>query len=114
MKVTVNCKTSRYAPIARMRALDLASKIIAPWREFPPYTPNESDDSVWTLDAGNDWKMLFIDDTFELRHRYQINDRARAHEYSAVNEGVKSLAGWLAYRLDGRVTVDMELEGFEP
>ena len=44
--------------------------------------------------------------TFEVIHRYQINDRSRSNEYSGVNEAVKSLAGFLAYKLSGTVVVE--------
>lgn len=26
---------------------------------FIPYMPNEGDDTFWTLDSGNDWKVTF-------------------------------------------------------
>lgn len=71
-----------------------------------PYKPNEWDDSFWTIDAGNDWKIKFHDEhSFEVIHRYQINDKTRT-EYSAVNEAVKSLAGLLAYKLNGKVIIE--------
>ncbi len=73
-----------------------------------PYKPNEWDDSFWTVDAGNDWKVKFYEDdntVFEVIHRYQIHDKTRT-EYSSVNEGVKSLAGLLAYRLNAKVIIE--------
>lgn len=73
-----------------------------------PYKPNEWDDSFWTVDAGNDWKIKFFDNdehAFEVIHRYQIHDKNNT-EYSSVNEGVKSLAGLLAYRLSGKVVIE--------
>lgn len=71
-----------------------------------PYKPNDWDDSFWTIDAGNDWKIKFYSEDnsiFEIIHRYQINDNRT--EYSSVNEAVKSLAGLLAYRLSGKVEI---------
>ena len=57
-----------------------------------PYKPMEHDDSFWTVDEGNDWKVRFFHDepdTFAIVHRYD-NQQA-----------IAALAGWLAYRLDG-------------
>ena len=73
-----------------------------------PYKPNEWDNSFWTIDAGNDWKIKFFEDNdnvFEIIHRYQINDKNNT-QYSAVNEAVKSLAGFLAYRLSGKLVIE--------
>lgn len=75
-------------------------------REGLPYKPNDWDDSFWTIDSGNDWKIKFYSEDksiFEIIHRYQINDNRT--EYSSVNEAVKSLAGLLAYRLSGKVEI---------
>lgn len=71
-----------------------------------PYKPNELNDSFWTIDSGNDWKIKFYKEDnsiFEIIHHYQINDNKT--EYSSVNEAVKSLAGLLAYRLNGTVEI---------
>lgn len=53
-----------------------------------PYMPNSGDDSFWTLDTGNDWKVLFKEDRIiELYHRY-----------SSQNHKVEILANWLVAR----------------
>ncbi len=58
---------------------------------FTPYMPNEGDDSYWTLDSGNNWKVLFFPDgSFDIRYRYQ----------NATNQREEALAGWLFVRLD--------------
>lgn len=59
-------------------------------RGFEPYKPNEQDDSLWTLDQGNDWKVKFHDKRkMEVIHRY--------HNESAT----KALSLWIAYRTGG-------------
>ena len=118
MKVLVTTKSqfSLSKDETRRFIATLASSIIeARGDGFPsrtnglPYMPNEGDTSFWTVDSGNDWKIKFSDtsiNTFEVIHRYQINDRSRSNEYSGVNEAVKSLAGFLAYKLSGTVVVE--------
>lgn len=112
MKVIVQTKisTKEY----RELIVNLASEIVEStgqkkaykYDEGIPYKPNEWDDSFWTIDAGNDWKIKFHDEhSFEVIHRYQINDKTRT-EYSSVNEGVKGLANLLAYKLNGKVIVE--------
>jgi len=59
---------------------------------FQPYKPNENDDTFWTLDSGNDWKVKFFPDEpscFELRYRYQC----------AANPYEEVLAAWLKVRI---------------
>lgn len=116
MKVTVTVKNwDMSSPANREHLATLASQLLGvsgyayTHSKDIPYMPNEGDTSYWTLDAGNDWKIKFLDtNTFELIQRYQINDCSRAHEVHKVNEGVKALAGFLAYRLNGVCTVYME------
>lgn len=62
--------------------------------DFKPYKPNEHDDSFWTVDAGNDWKIKFYDDKpkeVEIIHRYNNQ------------EAITALSTWIAYRTSGRV-----------
>jgi hypothetical protein len=64
-----------------------------PTGAFSPYKPNEADDSYWTLDSGNNWKVKFIPGefgVFEIIYRYQC----------AGNPFEQALAGWLKVRLD--------------
>ena len=60
-----------------------------------PYQPNEGDDTYWTLDAGNDWKLSFRQDQdgdspedFHITYRYQ----------SKSNQYEEALFGWLQAR----------------
>lgn len=111
MKVIVKTKisTKEYREVI----VNLASEIVEARgqknsykNEGIPYKPNEWDDSFWTIDSGNDWKIKFHDEqSFEVIHRYQINDKTRT-DYSSVNEAVKSLAGLLAYKLNGMVFIE--------
>jgi hypothetical protein len=121
MKVLVTMpKGDLSHPMQRRYIANLASNIVEVSSDgLPnamhrlPYMPNEGDTLFWTVDSHNDWKIKFKEGdqkTFEVIHRYQINDPSRANEHNSVNEAVKSLAGWLAYRLSGTVYVDMELE----
>jgi hypothetical protein len=62
---------------------------------FEPYKPNEHDDSFWTVDYGNDWKVKFFDDEpyiFEIIYRY---DR----RLDGIHKRELALAGWLVERL---------------
>lgn len=59
---------------------------------FNPYKPNDWDDTFWTVDSGNDWKIKFIDDsTMEVIHRYHNK------------EAIFGLATWVAYRTGGKL-----------
>lgn len=41
------------------------------YRGFVPYKPNKNDDSFWTIDGNNNWKVKFYsDEIFELIYRY--------------------------------------------
>lgn len=57
----------------RMRFAKIVSNLFPHSSNFDPYKPNEWDDSFWTLDQGNDYKLKFLSDEpnkVELRHRY--------------------------------------------
>lgn len=59
-----------------------------------PYKPNEHDDSFWTVDDGNDWKVKFFNDDLnliEIIHRYRNK------------EAINNLTYWLSYRIGGIV-----------
>lgn len=59
-----------------------------------PYKPNEHDDTYWTVDDGNNWRVRFNPaepDSLEIIHRYDHKGALTA------------LCGWLAYRLGGTV-----------
>ena len=59
-----------------------------------PYKPNKHDNTFWTLDIGNDWKVKFFPDepnTMEIIHRY------------GNKEAIKALASWVAYRTGGKL-----------
>lgn len=59
-------------------------------RADTPYKPNDDDDTFWTVDQGNDWKLKFSEfdpSVFMVEHRYR--------DKSAV----EGLTRWLAYRL---------------
>jgi len=61
-------------------------------RGFSPYKPNEKDDTFWTLDSGNDWKVKFYPESpniFEIIYRYQC----------PANQFEEALAGWLKVRM---------------
>lgn len=66
---------------------------------FEPYMPNEGDDTFWTVDMGNDWKVKFFDDNLrvmEIYHRYH------------VKEAIEALATWVAYKTGGEVLKEKE------
>lgn len=64
-------------------------------RGFNPYKPNINDDSFWTIDANNDWKVSFYNDTeFELSYRYETR-------YDISNQDEKPshlLSKWIAWK----------------
>lgn len=60
--------------------------------QFSPYKPNENDDTFWTIDSANDWKVKFFLETpnvFEIIYRYQ---NSRKYE--------EALCGWLMIRIN--------------
>ena len=59
---------------------------------FEPYKPNAHNDTYWTVDSGNDWKVRFPQDataSFELVHRY-----SRSPE---VQVSMQAVAPWLSH-----------------
>ncbi len=92
-------------PETRKALVDLLSATIQgrPRDSFEPYCPNEHDDTYWTLDSANDWKVCFpgslssgpnSDDlcVFEVRYRYEQGTPKEA-----------ALAGWLVARIGAEV-----------
>jgi hypothetical protein len=66
------------------------------YRDFEPYKPMAHDDTFWTVDRGNDWKVKFFPDRpneMEIMHRYRDAD------------GVRKLCEWVAHRSGGKVVV---------
>lgn len=82
-------------PDQRKRFAHMLSCMIdgrGPEDSFSPYCPNEREDTYWTLDRGNDWKVTFYPEkpeTFRIRYRY--NGLSQDKE--------SALAGWLVSRL---------------
>lgn len=97
MKLTA--KTEFSTPEARKRFVEFLSTTIEGRKgngEFEPYKPNEHDDTFWTLDSGNNWKIKFFRETpdvFELIYRYQCKE----------NSYEEALAGWLKVRIGASV-----------
>ena len=60
---------------------------------FEPYLPMPDNDTFWTLDSGNDWKLIFLPDEpncFIIRYRYQ----------NPTNQKEEALAAWLQVRIN--------------
>ena len=76
----------------RERLIQILSKLLDPLeKHFEPYKPNANDDTFWTLDTGNNWKVQFFPEQpnlFELRFRYQC----------PTQQYEEALAAWLAIR----------------
>ena len=85
---------------ARQEFVRMLSAIIEAGRTgFQPYNPNESDTRYWVFDAGNDWRVFFLEgssDTIQISYRYQC-EQVQAEE---------ALFGWLAYRLKAQKLAD--------
>ena len=83
--------TTYATPELRRRFAFYLSGIIEGGREeypFKPYCPNAPDDTFWTLDSANDWKLAFNEDaydTFRIFYRYN----------SAYPEKEVALFNWL-------------------
>jgi hypothetical protein len=62
---------------------------------FDPYKPNENDDSFWTIDSNNDWKVKFHSDTeFELVYRYETR-----YDINNLDEKPSHLLSkWIAWK----------------
>lgn len=55
---------------------------------FESYTPNENDETYWTIDSGNNWKVTFLDDgQFRVTYRYN----------NVENQGEEKLYRWLSF-----------------
>jgi hypothetical protein len=74
-------------PEARLKMAQAIADMLAVGRSpFTPYKPNEHDDTYWTVDGGNDWKVFFfVDkvDTIGIRYRYDAEGR-NPHECAIV------------------------------
>ena len=86
---------------SRKRLVDFVSRTLEARdpSTFTPYKPNEHDDTFWTVDSANDWKVRFLADephAFVLRFRYHAEGR-NPHE--------SALAAWLAVRLGATVEI---------
>lgn len=76
-------------PTYRSFFVTALSRMIEVRSDFEPYKPMEQDDTYWTLDSANDWKLKFLDDgTFRVTYRYETGTPKEA-----------ALAGWLTVRL---------------
>lgn len=77
-------------PEERKRIINFVSTTIEGRKDFIPYKPNEHDDRFWTLDSGNDWKILFYDDKpdqFRITYRYnspEVNKEERLCKWLQV------------------------------
>jgi hypothetical protein len=86
-----------YSDVSEMRArvAEMVTNIIDGRAENGvPYRPNGRDDTYWTVDSGNDWKIKFDEQeigTFELIFRYSDKE----------GKLTESLARWIAYKLGG-------------
>ena len=76
--------------IDRVLFVQLVCNCMSNFGAFKPYMPNEGDDSFWTVDSANDWKVQFYtENRMKIWHRY--SDRAAEH----------ALEKWIAYRTGG-------------
>ena len=87
-------KNHKYADSqSRINFARFLSLIIDADKDFSPYMPNQNDDTFWTLDSGNDWKIVFNErdgfETFRLFYRYN----AGYPEYE------RALFGWLKIKM---------------
>ena len=62
-------------PEVRRSLVKLLAESFPHFSEVEAYCPNEGDETFWTIDEGNDWKVAFFyqygeNDTFEIRYRY--------------------------------------------
>lgn len=91
MKIVYNQSITE--PYQRVDIAKIVSRITSGSADSQlPYKPNLHDDSFWTLDSGNDWKLKFLDDgvSIEIRHRYFDTDMTEI------------LSKWIAYRTNGK------------
>jgi hypothetical protein len=65
-------------------------------KHFSPYMPNDNDDSFWTIDMGNDWKIGFDDkksNTFYIMYRYGDSHKEKVINFSKL----------IACKYDGKI-----------
>lgn len=99
MKLKV--KSDFATPERRQRLVELIAHTVN-GRAFTPYLPNETDDTFWTVDEGNNWKVYFPPEElacFEVRYRY-----ARGNP-----EFEPALSNWLAIRLGAEVLANAQV-----
>jgi hypothetical protein len=56
-------------------------------RGFEPYMPNDNDDTYWTIDMGNDWKIGFEDEKLNViyvMYRYSTNNEEKVINFSLL------------------------------
>ena len=63
-----------------------------------PYMPNDNDDSFWTIDMGNDWKIGFNDEDASI---FYIMYRYGHHEIENMNSKQRIFVSSLAKKYDG-------------
>ncbi len=80
-------------PESRVEWANLLSLVVEGRRideSFSPYKPNVNDDTYWTVDRGNDWKVSFPSNSRQFVIRYRYNNPTADKE--------AALAGWLSAR----------------
>lgn len=73
-----------------------------------PYISTEGKEYHWTLDTVGEWYMQFAEDntqTFEVLHRDQFNGNGIVDGLNTINKAVIGLAEFIAYRINGQVTI---------
>lgn len=79
---------------------EMATKLLNAFDQRHTGLPQRMNSShfSWTIDANNDWWLLFDENrpmVFEFRHRYMTNDNETAR---------RALTEWFAYRIGAVVT----------
>lgn len=88
--------SSPVLPEQRWFIIHALSRMIEARPGFEPYKPMEYDDTFWTLDSANDWRLKFLDDgTFRVTYRYEDGTPREA-----------ALAGWLTVRMAVEIVDD--------
>lgn len=67
----------------------------SPESTFQPFRPNDHDDTYWTIDSGNNWKVQFFPEQpnrFGIVYRYQCE----------ANPFEEALAGWLKVTINAQ------------
>ena len=81
-------------PLVRYDMAMFVGSCMGDTSDFKPYMPNEGDDTFWTVDSGNNWKIKFFPEEpchLEIIHRYNAND------------GIAALAAWVVYLTSGKI-----------